>query len=73
MDWFAIPFRLLISSMYISLDQVGESTESPFEGGANDVSMAQVCRLLEIELRPDAGGDGRARFAEAREQHHPVA
>lgn len=51
MAWFAIPFSLLISWMFISLDQVGESTENPFEGGANDVPMAQVCRLLEIELR----------------------
>jgi putative membrane protein len=37
--------------MYVSLDLVGESTESPFEGGANDVPISQVSRLLEIELR----------------------
>ncbi len=55
MSWFAIPFSLLISWMYISLDQVGESTENPFEGGANDVPMAQVCRLLEIELKQMLG------------------
>lgn len=55
MGWFAIPFSLLISWMYISLDQVGESTENPFEGGANDVPMAQVCRLLEIELKQMLG------------------
>jgi putative membrane protein len=55
MGWFAIPFSLLISWMYISLDQVGESTENPFEGGANDVPMAQICRLLEIELKQMLG------------------
>jgi ion channel-forming bestrophin family protein len=55
MAWFAVPFSLLVSWMYISLDQVGESTENPFEGGANDVPMAQVCRLLEIELRETLG------------------
>lgn len=55
MAWFAIPFSLLVSWMYISLDQVGESTESPFEGGANDVPMAQICRLMEIELRQMLG------------------
>jgi len=55
MGWLAIPFSLLISWIYISLDQVGESTENPFEGGANDVPMAQVCRLLEIELRQMLG------------------
>ena len=55
MGWFAIPFSLLISWMYISLDQVGESTENPFEGSANDVPMAQICRLLEIELKQMLG------------------
>ena len=28
-----------------------ESTENPFEGGANDVPIAQICRQLEIELK----------------------
>lgn len=55
MSWFAIAFSLLVSWMYISLDQVGESTENPFEGGANDVPIAQICRLLEIELREMLG------------------
>jgi Predicted membrane protein len=55
MCWFAVPFSLLISWMYISLDQVGESTENPFEGGANDVPMAQISCLLEIELRQMLG------------------
>jgi len=55
MAWFAIPFCVLISWMYISLDQVGESTENPFEGGANDVPISQICRLIEIELREMLG------------------
>ena len=29
MAWFAIPFSALVSWMYLSLDQVGESTETP--------------------------------------------
>jgi putative membrane protein len=51
MAWLAVPFSVLISWMYVSLDQVGESTENPFEGGANDVPIAQICRQLEIELK----------------------
>ena len=51
MVWLAIPFSILISWIYVSLDQVGESTENPFEGNANDVPMAQICRSIEIELR----------------------
>jgi putative membrane protein len=58
MGWFAFPFSMLISWLYISLDQVGESTENPFQGGANDVPMAHICRLIEIELRQMLGETG---------------
>jgi putative membrane protein len=50
MAWFAIPFSALVSWMYVSLDQVGESTENPFEGSANDVPISHISRLVEIEL-----------------------
>jgi ion channel-forming bestrophin family protein len=60
--WLAVPFSLLISWMYVSLDQVGESTENPFEGGANDVPISQVCRLLEIEIRQADGEAGDLRL-----------
>ena len=55
MAWLAIPFTALVSWMYVSLDQVGESTENPFEGGANDVPISQISRLVEIELREALG------------------
>jgi putative membrane protein len=55
MAWFAVPFSVLVGWMYVSLDQVGESTENPFEGSANDVPISQVSRLVEIELREMLG------------------
>ncbi len=55
MAWLAIPFSALVSWMYVSLDQVGESTENPFEGAANDVPISQMSRLIEIELREMLG------------------
>jgi putative membrane protein len=55
MVWLTIPFSALVSWMYVSLDQVGESTENPFEGGANDVPISQISRLVEIELRQMLG------------------
>jgi ion channel-forming bestrophin family protein len=55
MAWLAIPFTALVSWMYVSLDQVGESTENPFEGGANDVPISQMSRLVEVELREMLG------------------
>lgn len=58
MVWFSVPFSVLISWMYMSLDQVGESTENPFEGGANDVPMDHLCRCVEMELRAMLGESG---------------
>jgi putative membrane protein len=62
MAWLAIPFSVLLAWLYVALDQVGESTENPFEGAANDVPIAQVCRLLEIELRDMLGETGLPRL-----------
>jgi len=55
MIWLVIPFSVLISWMYTSLDRVGESTESPFEGSANDVPISQMCRAVEVDLREMLG------------------
>jgi putative membrane protein len=54
--WLAVPFSMLVAWVYVALDQVGESTENPFEGGANDVPISHICGGLENELR-DLIGD----------------
>jgi putative membrane protein len=53
--WLTVPFTVLLGWIYLSLDQVGESTSNPFEGGPNDVPMSQTCRDIEIELRSRLG------------------
>ena len=58
MVWLVIPFSVLISWMYTSLGRVGESTESPFEGSANDVPISHMCRTAEIDLREMLGEAG---------------
>lgn len=55
MVWLVAPFSTLISWIYTSLEQVGESTENPFEGSANDVPISQMSRSIEIELREFLG------------------
>lgn len=55
MVWFVIPLSVLISWVYTSLDQVGESTENPFEGSANDIPISQMSRLVEIDIREILG------------------
>jgi putative membrane protein len=49
--WLAVPFSMLVAWVYVALDQVGESTENPFEGGANDVPISRICSGIENELR----------------------
>jgi putative membrane protein len=51
MGWLALPFSVLIAWMYLVLDQVGESTENPFEGSANDVPITYLSQAIEQELR----------------------
>lgn len=55
MVWLVVPFSATISWMYTALDQVGESTENPFEGGANDVPISYVARRVERELLAQSG------------------
>ena len=55
MVWLVIPLSVVISWIYTSLEQVGDSTENPFEGSANDVPISQISRSIEIELREMLG------------------
>jgi putative membrane protein len=51
MVWLVIPFSVFVSWVFTSLEQVGESTENPFEGSANDVPISQMSRSVEIDIR----------------------
>jgi ion channel-forming bestrophin family protein len=49
--WLTIPASVLVSWVFHTMDKIGESSENPFEGSANDVPMAGLCRAIEIDLR----------------------
>jgi putative membrane protein len=66
MVWFAIPLSLVISWMYASLDQVGEATENPFEGSANDVPITLLCEQLELDVREMLGDKGMEASARSK-------
>lgn len=51
MVWLSVPFSLIVSWIYTSLEQVGESTENPFEGGANDVPISRLSTVIERDLK----------------------
>lgn len=49
--WLNIPFSLLLSWVFVALDAVGESSNNPFEGSANDVPITNISRTIEIDMR----------------------
>ncbi len=49
--WFNIPFSVLVTWAFHTLDTVGESSVNPFEGSANDVPITQISRTIEIDMR----------------------
>lgn len=53
--WLTIPFSVLTGWVFLVLEQIGESTENPFEGNANDIPITQISRNIEIDLREMLG------------------
>ena len=49
--WLTIPFTALVCWVFLTMEKIGEATENPFEGTANDIPMAALCRTIEIDLR----------------------
>jgi putative membrane protein len=49
--WLSIPFSVLSAWIFTTLEKIGESTESPFEGSANDVPITAISRTIEIDLK----------------------
>lgn len=49
--WLNVPFAILLTRVFNSLDIVGESSTNPFEGSANDVPITNISRTIEIDMR----------------------
>ncbi|NNF34622.1 MAG: hypothetical protein HKN68_10960 [Saprospiraceae bacterium] len=49
--WLSIPFSVLISWVFFTLELISEHTENPFEGGPNDVPITNMSRGIEIDIR----------------------
>lgn len=53
--WLTIPAGFLIGWVFSSMERVGEATENPFEGSANDTPITTLSRTIEIDLREMLG------------------
>jgi len=53
--WLTVPFSVLISWIFSTMEIVGDNSEDPFENFINDVPMNALCRTIEIDLREMLG------------------
>lgn len=49
--WITIPVSVIVAWVFYIMERIGESTENPFEGGANDVPISSISRTIEIDLK----------------------
>lgn len=53
--WLSIPITALIGWVYVMMEVIGDYSENPFQGMANDIPMMSLCRVIEIDLREMLG------------------
>ena len=49
--WLAVPFSVIVSWVFNTMQRIGTVGENPFEGSANDVPISTIARSIEIDLR----------------------
>ena len=53
--WLSIPITALVGWVFVMMEIVGDYSENPFQGMANDIPMLSLCRTIEIDLREMLG------------------
>ncbi|MBV6653707.1 MAG: hypothetical protein KI786_08125 [Mameliella sp.] len=53
--WLSIPITALLGWIYVMMEVIGDYSENPFQGMANDIPMLSLCRVIEIDLREMLG------------------
>lgn len=54
-SWMVIPFSTLISWVFHTMELIGDYSENPFEGLANDVPISSLCLAIETDLKQMIG------------------
>lgn len=55
--WVTVPFTVIVSWIFHTMERIGETTENPFEGNPNDVPITTMSRGIEIDIRQMIGDD----------------
>lgn len=54
-SWLSVPITILVAWVYLCMELIGDYSENPFQGMANDIPMLSLCRTIEIDLREMLG------------------
>ena len=49
--WLSIPFSVVVSWVFHTMESIGRKGENPFEGTANDMPITTMSQGIEIDLR----------------------
>ncbi len=49
--WLTVPFSIIVSWVFHTMEMIGDYSENPFEGLWNDVPIYTIARGIEIDLR----------------------
>ncbi|MCH9680673.1 MAG: multidrug transporter [Deltaproteobacteria bacterium] len=53
--WMTVPFATIVSWVFLTADKIGDWSENPFEGLANDVPITSMARGIERDIRQIIG------------------
>jgi len=53
--WVTVPFTVIVSWVFHTMERIGETTENPFEGNPNDIPITTMSRGIEIDIRQMIG------------------
>ncbi|MCP4440787.1 MAG: hypothetical protein GY810_17840 [Aureispira sp.] len=53
--WVSVPFTVIVSWIFHTMERIGETTENPFEGNPNDIPITTMSRGIEIDIRQMIG------------------
>jgi putative membrane protein len=55
--WLTIPFSMLISWVFYTMEQIGEFSENPFDNSMNDVPISAICTTIETDVKEFLGDE----------------
>jgi putative membrane protein len=53
--WVTVPFSMLISWVFYTMEQIGEFSENPFDNALNDVPLSAICTTIETDIKEFVG------------------